>query len=154
MDFDPKDFDVTSTIAGLQYSATDPANATTLGAPIPSYTPLASTGWDNGSTPDTLVFNSADGFEGLTNGGPGTNNLLVRGFDDENTGLDTTDLGQFYADSFSVLITPKAEATFGAETVFVFSFDGDRSFETVPEPTSSALLGLGGLGFLLRRSRR
>ncbi len=152
--FGVEDFDVTYTISGLQYTPTVPATPSTLTSTIPTYTPFASAEWDNGTVQDTLVFNSADGFTGLTTGAAGLNNLLVRGFDDENSSFRRPDWQQFYADSFSVLITPKAEATFAADTIFVFSFDGDTTLETVPEPSGAMLLALGGMLGLTRRSRK
>jgi len=128
--FDNDDFDIMYTIGGLQYYPA-PATAASTPSPIPTYTPYASPQWDNGTTQNTLVFNSTNGFAGtVPTAGPDPNHLLVRGFDDENTGFDSTDAREFYATTFSVMITPLDAAgmptTFASEAKFVFSYDGDR----------------------------
>lgn|GEM_PF-6188365 len=150
------DFDITYTIGGLQYSPS-PATPTSFvpGGGPSGYTPFSSAQWDNTATPNTLAFNSSNGFSGL-GGGSDPDNLLVRGFDDENTSFDNTDVGQFYADTFSIKITPTA-GTFAPDARFVFSYDGSRDLAVdalaVPEPTRALLMAVG-LGLVTLRRRR
>lgn len=177
--FDPADFDVTYTIDGVQYAPNgeqlDPnAYSSTLPSTFDPFVTGEANTTNNGSpsawetvatSPGTpLVFNSSDGFGGLNGdgrGGAANSNLLVRGLDEEGTGIDGTDLSQFYADTFSVSIKPLDAdgnpTTFASDSRFVFSFDGDRSIEldslAVPEPSSAALLGLAGLALVARRRK-
>lgn len=153
--FGISDFDVKYTVNGLQYltDSSDPSTATTS---IPNYTPFTSAQWDNSAVANTSQFVTTNGFSatGINNG---SHNLVVRGFDDDGSGFDSVDAASFYAHEFTVEITPGGgNTTFASDTIFNFSFDGDRQLvlpQVVPEPSALGLSAMIGLLAVSRRQR-
>ena len=81
--------------------------------------------------------------------------LLYKGYDVDGSGaFDGGDADNAYARTITYTITPTAQSTFAADTLFVFSLDGQSygNLSNVPEP-SAALLSVLALGALARRKR-
>ena len=59
----------------------------------------------------------------------------------------------FLTQDFNVTAADSLTITSNAHAIFTTGIDFSIEVEAVPEPSSTALLGLGALGFLVRRRR-
>jgi len=95
---------------------------------------------------------SSTGFAGFDNF------LLVRGYDynGSGNGYDGADADLAYITGMTWTITPKTNQNFAANTLFVFSMDGQQYLNVfaIPEPTSSLLVAGSLVGACLLRRRR
>ncbi|MGJ8656810.1 MAG: hypothetical protein ACSHX6_10205 [Akkermansiaceae bacterium] len=145
-------FDVDMSIGNAVYSL----NGTDFTAGGPNVASFASDAWET-PTGGGLNYSDVNGFSELVGlGGNSDGFLLVRGFDFDGNGYDTTDATKFYADTMTWTITPgDGAATFSEDTHFVFSLDGQQysNVENVPEPSVSLLSALSALMALSFRRR-
>jgi len=107
----------------------------------PKFESGASNGTYNGANNFTLDPDTSDG-----------------GGNDRNAGVYSLDnqTSNGAIAGFTLVVTPQGGGTFAANSRFLHTFDGlftDTPVPSVPEPSSTALLGLGVLSLALRRRK-
>jgi len=121
----------------------------------------------NGLGSNTVVINVSSGDDGVIdtrhsfgNGFIGSaENILFNFYDATEVNIGDQFFGSILAPNAEINATQTIDGSIFADSlrtnaeIHLPNFDGDITLEQVPEPSSTLLLGLGGLGLLVRRKR-